>query len=115
MMEPQQDQQKEMMLQAIETFEQANIPLSTDFKSKLAFIKNQVESLTSSQFLESTSLSVTGPITEQPHSRNNVKLLMHELYPEMEKLAARSQDEKLMSAANQLKGVLGFEEVNYPE
>lgn len=114
-MEYYHNQQKQLMLWAIDAFENANAPKSKEFQKKLGKLKNQVNELTSEEYEQSTSLAITIPGSIQYHSTQNVKFLLHELLPEMEEIATNTMDQKLISAVHQIKGVVGFEEITYPE
>lgn len=114
-MEYYHNQQKQLMLWAIDAFENANASKSKEFQKKLGKLKNQVNELTSEEYEQSTSLAITIPGSIQYHSTQNVKFLLHELLPEMEEIATNTMDQQLISAVHQIKGIVGFEEITYPE
>jgi hypothetical protein len=110
------NQQKQLMLWAIDVFEKVNVDKSKEFEDKLSLLKNQVSKLSQKEYEEVTNLAVAVDGNERLDGTDqNVKFLLHELIPEMEQIASQTMDEKLISAVHQVKGIVGFEESVYPE
>lgn len=111
-----QNQQKQLMLWAIDAFEKANVSKSRQFNEKLSRLKQQVSGLSDSEYEQSTNLAIAVDGSEPlGGTEQNVKFLLHDLIPEMEQIATQTMDQNLISAVHQVKGIVGFEEIAYPE
>ena len=110
------NQQRQLMLWAIDAFEKANVSKSRQFTEKLSRIKHQVSGLSESEYEQSTNLAIAVDDSKQlGETDQNVKFLLHDLIPEMEQIATQTMDQTLISAVHQVKGIVGFEESTYPE
>ncbi|QYY41298.1 hypothetical protein ACKE5C_10175 [Aneurinibacillus thermoaerophilus] len=99
-----------ILTQALETLENTFLPSAAELSSRIRNIKEKVVGMSDEQFESNMSMATTSPAGEHPYPDQSVRFLLNEVFPEIEKNVQNTQNYEVISAVNEIRGILGTDD-----